>query len=258
MLLKLLNIPPEDVLKINASRDRTIEVLQPKIIGFIDLCGSPANPSGIKYVLLDEADKLSHHVQSMLRNEIETYSHCTRFLFTCNQPHKIIPAIHSRVQEIKFPTLEWGQFLLRAADVLNQEEISWDLDVLQLYAERTYPDLRKCIGLLQLNSRDRRLLLPQNDDESTKDYLLTVIDLFKSGRYLEGRKLILKRADPEEYEDLYRFFYEHLELFGSTQSQQDDALLTIRRALVHHAVVADKEINLAACITELTNIAIPI
>jgi DNA polymerase III delta prime subunit len=256
LLLRLLNIPSEDVLKINASRDRRIEELQDKIVRFIDAWA--LNDSGIKYILLDEADKLSPYAQGLLRGELEAYAHCTRFMMTCNYPNKIIPALHSRLQEIKFLALNEDDFLLRAADVLVREEVNFEAEVLMLYKERTYPDLRKCIGLLQQNTRDGNLLPPQDDDEATKDYLLEVINLFKRARYLEGRKLILAQADPEEYEDLYRFFYQHLELFGATQDQQDEALLAIRRALVHHATVADREINLAALLVELSRIATPI
>ena len=256
LLLRLLNIPSEDVLKINASRDRKIEEVQDKIIHFIDAWAF--NPTQIKYILLDEADKLSPYAQGLLRGELEAYAHCTRFMFTCNQPHKIIPALHSRLQEIKFSALDGDEFLLRAADVLVREEVTFQPEVLMLYKDRTYPDLRKCIGLLQQNSRDGHLLPPRDDDGPINDYLLKVIDLFKRGRYLEGRKLIVAQADPDDYEELYRFFYQHLDLFGSTQDQQDEALLAIRRALVYHGTVGDREINLSACIVELSRIAIPV
>ena len=255
LLLRVLEIPAEDILKINASRERKVEGLQDKLISFIDAWAF--NPSNIKYVLLDEADKLSQTAQGMLRGEMETYAHCCRFLLTCNYPNKIIPALHSRLQEIKFSALDTDDFILRAADILVQENIDFDPEVLMLYKERTYPDLRKCIGLLQQNSRDGQLHPPHEDDAATKDYLLSVIDLFKSRRYLEARKLIIEQADPDEYEDLYKFFYQHLELFGHTQDQQDEALLAIRRALVHDAAVADRELNIAACLVELTRIASP-
>ena len=255
LLLRMLDIPSEDVLKINASRERKIESLQDKLINFIDAWAF--NPSDIKYVVLDEADKLSQHAQGMLRGEMETYAHCCRFLMTCNYPNKIIPALHSRLQEIKFSALDEDDFILRAADVLLQENIDFDPEILMQYKERTYPDLRKCIGLLQQNSRDGQLCPPHEDDAATKDYLLSVVQLFKTGHYLEARKLIIAQADPDEYEDLYKFFYQNLELFGNTQDQQDEALLAIRRALVHDTAVADRELNIAACLVELTRIASP-
>ena len=256
LLLKLLGIPEEDILKVNASRDRTVDDLQPKIIRFIE--GWALNDTGMKYVMLDEADKLSPTVQSMLRGEMETHHQHTRFMLTCNYRHKILPALKSRVQELMFSALSSEEFLLRAADVLVQEEVAFTAELLVQYQERTYPDLRKCIGLLQQNSRNGQLYPPEEDEQATKDYLLEVIHLFKRGRYLEGRQLILEQADPEEYEDLYRFLYQNTELFGGTREQQDEAVLAVRRALVYHATVADREINLAALLIELCRIATPI
>jgi replication factor C small subunit len=253
LLLKMLEIPHEDLLKINASRERGIEALQDKIIGFINLW--TLNKSGLKYVLLDEADKMSPLAQGMLRAEIETYSSTCRFIFTANYPNKIIPALHGRLQEIKFSSLDNDDFIMRGADVLDQEKVVFDPEVLMAYHARTYPDLRKCIGLLQQNTIAGVLNPLRDDDDAAKDYLLQAIDLFKTGKYLEARKLIIEQADPEEYNDLYHFFYENLNMFGSTQDQQDDALLIIRKAIVFDGQVADRELNAAACLVELTRIA---
>ena len=79
--------------------------------------------------------------------------------------------------------------------------------------------------------------------------------MFRRGEYLAARKLIVTQAQIEEYPDIYRFFYQNLELWGSSQKQQDSALLIIRDAIYRHALVCDAEINLAACLCELNTIA---
>jgi len=84
-----------------------------------------------------------------------------------------------------------------------------------------------------------------------------MIGLFKQNKFIEGRKIILANARPEEYPDIYRFFYQNLYLFGEKQFQQEDALLIIRDAVVRHNTVVDQEINLAACLVELTRVVIP-
>jgi replication factor C small subunit len=252
LLLELLEIPKEDLLHINASRERKIDDLQDKIINFIDAW--VFGPTGIKYVFLDEADKLSHHSQSMLRAEIQTYSDSCRFVMTCNYSNKIIEPLRSRLQEVKFVSLDQTEFTLRAADVLIQEKVLVEPEVLLDYVARTYPDMRKCLNMLQQNSHDGMLSPPPNTVEGTQDYLLVAIDLFKAGRYLEGRKLIIDQADPEEYPEMFRFLYQHLDLFGG-QLQQDKALVAICDCLRHHSTVADQEINFAACLAELTMIA---
>jgi len=251
LLLDLLEIPQEDVLRVNASRERKIEDLQDKIIGFIDAWAF--NPSGLKYIFLDEADKLSGLAQGLLRNEMETYENC-RFLMTCNEPRKIIPALHSRLQEIKFNTLNKNAFIMRASDVLDREQIRYEPETLLGYVEQLYPDLRKCIGTLQLYCRDGILLSPP-EIETTIDYLPTVIDLFKSGRHLDARRLLINKADPDDYIGIYRSFYQHLDWFGTTEAQQDRALLAICKGMLNHNQAADQEINLAALLAELSLIA---
>lgn len=252
LLMKLLEIPHEDLMKINASRERGIEALQDKIIGFINAW--TLNKTGLKYILLDEADRLSPLAQGMLRNEMETYANTCRFLMTCNYPNKIIPALHGRMQEIKFSKLDESDFINRAADVLFAEKVTFEPEILVGYYNKTYPDLRKCIGLIQQNTIDHTLTPIREDEGAVQDYLIQAIDLFRDGKFLEGRKLIIGQADADEYNSIYRFFYENLDMFGETEGQQNDALLIIRKAIVYDGTVADREINLAAAMCELTSI----
>lgn len=253
LLLDLLAIPPEDVLKINASRERKIDALQDKIINFL---GSwTFNDTGLKYIFFDEADKLSQHAQGMLRNEMETYANDCRFIMTCNFPRQIIPPLHSRLQEIRFSSLNMEEFALRAADVLVLEGVAYDAEVLMAYVNDTYPDLRKCLGMLQLNSRDGELMPAKDTAEGTKDHVLDCVKLFKRGRYTDGRKMLIQQATPEEYPDIFRTLYQNLDLFGETETKQTKALLAIRDAARDHPVVADQEINMAALLCELAMIA---
>jgi hypothetical protein len=89
------------------------------------------------------------------------------------------------------------------------------------------------------------------EESQAKDYVIEMAALFKAGRILEGRQMLVSNAQVEEYPEVYRYLYRNLDLWGDTQNQQDDALLIIRRGLVNHALVADAEINLAATMAEL-------
>ena len=253
LLLELLEIPKEDVFHVNASRVRKPDDLHDKIINFIDAWAF--GPTGIKYIFLDEADKLTPLAQGMLRAEIQTYSDVCRFVLTCNNANKIVEPLHSRLQEIKFITLDQTEFTLRAADVLVHENIHAEPEVLLDYVVRTYPDMRKCLNALQQNSNNGVLAPPPQTMKTSRDYLPVIIDLFKAGRFLEGRKLIIDQTDPDEYPELFRFFYQNLELFGDRQLQQDKALVVICDGVRHHTTVADQEINFAACLAELAMIA---
>jgi len=255
LLLRMLGIPKGDILDINASRARGIDEIQAQIVSFASTW--PLNDTGFKYVLLDEADSLSPLAQRFLRGEMEKFEASCRFILTCNHPNRIAGAIHSRVQEMKFSALDRDEYTARAGEILTRENVEFEIEDLLGYVQITYPDLRKCIGLLQQHTQNGKLAPPPSAEEQTngKDYLLEMAGLFKARRFTEARKLIVTQAQLEEYADIYRYFYRNLELWGSTEDQQDEALLVIRRALVNHAHVADAEINLAACLVELTHVA---
>jgi hypothetical protein len=80
------------------------------------------------------------------------------------------------------------------------------------------------------------------------------VDLFKKGRVREARTLLCQSSTPEEAEDIFRWMYDNLELWGSTPEQQDQAIVIIRNGLVSNNAVADVEINLSATLIELAQI----
>jgi DNA polymerase III delta prime subunit len=207
-------------------------------------------------------DSMSPLAQRMLRSDIESYSDICRILFCCNYPQKIIPAIHDRCQKMHFEALDRDEFLTRMVQILDTENVDFidedgSLDCLQLYIDRAYPSMRKCINLVQENTLAGKLLPPKQESDNNKDYVIEMVKLFKLSKFTEARKIIVAQAQPEEYPDIYKFLYRNLDLFGDTQDQQDDALLIIRKAVVHHNMVADQEINISACLVELSRITSP-
>jgi len=114
--------------------------------------------------------------------------------------------------------------------------------------------LRKCINLLQQNSIEGALINPKQEDSGISDYRIEMIELFKQGKIQAARKLLCGRARPEEMEDIYRWMYTNLDLFGSTEEQKDSALLVIKQGLVDHVICADSEINLAAVLVKLARL----
>ena len=86
--------------------------------------------------------------------------------------------------------------------------------------------------------------------DSTEDYKLAMVALFREGKVKEARKLICEQVTLEEYEDVYRFLYRNLEFWGE-EDKQDEAILIIRNGLVKHGMIADPEINLSATLIEL-------
>jgi DNA polymerase III delta prime subunit len=252
-MLRLLGIPDADILMINASRDRLVDDIQEKIVNFVSTWAF--NDSGIKYVILDEADKLSPMAQGLLRGEIERFSDVCRFALTCNAVNKITDPIKSRCQGFHFLTLDRDDFTARAGEILVKEGIEFDVETLVSHVDATYPDMRKCIGMLQQHSTTGTLIaFAVADMEGAQDYLIDVIAMIMGGDLLGARKRLVAEAPPEDYPDIYRYFYRNLEIWSDTRQGQDEAILIIRRALVNHPNVADIEINLAACMVELSRL----
>lgn len=250
ILINELEVDEFDVLEINASRENSVDTIRDKITGFVQTM-----PFGkFKVVLLDEADYISPNGQAALRGVMETYAQTARFVLTCNYPNRVIPALHSRCQGFHIEKVDTTEFTARVATVAVTENVDIDIDTLDSYVKATYPDLRKCLNLVQMNTVDGVLQKPQESDGATADYKLQMVDLFKEGKIREARKLLCSQVRPDEMEDLFRWMYDNLELWGSTDEQQDSAILIIRNGLVNHSLVSDPEINLSATLVELTQI----
>jgi replication factor C small subunit len=251
ILVNMLDVQDTDVLSVNASKDgRKIDWLRDKLEGFCQTM-----PFGdFKVVILDEADYLNPtSVQPALRNLMEDYSHSVRFILTCNYPNRIITPLHSRCQKLHIEKTDITEFTARAATILVEENIEFDLDTLDTFVKATYPDLRKCINNIQMNSLDGKLQSAEAD-ESTLDYRIEMVNLFKKGKINEARKILCSQARPEEMEEIYRWMYDNIELFGKDDHTRDSAVLIIKQGLVDHALVSDAEINLSATLIRLARI----
>jgi DNA polymerase III delta prime subunit len=192
----------------------------------------------------------------MLRGDIETYHTTVRFILTCNYAHRIIPALKSRCHEFHINKTDRTEFTARAATVLVTENIEFDLDTLDSYVGATYPDLRKCLNQLQSNSRGGKLSQVQNTVNDQDAMLIEITDMFKAGKITEGRQQLLQflGLNPTRLEDLYRWMYQNLNLWGNTDEQRDASIIVIRNGLANLSLVGIPEISLAATMVELTQI----
>jgi DNA polymerase III delta prime subunit len=206
-----------------------------------------------KVVLLDEADYLSPNAQAALRGVMEEYSQTARFILTCNYPNRIIPAIHSRCQGFHVERTDQTEYTARVATILVEENIEFDLDTLDLYVKVAYPDLRKCIQLVQQNSTEGKLESPNKGDAGGADWKFDMVDLFKAGKINEARKMLCGKLRAEEMEEVYRWLYDNLSIFGE-ETKQDSAILIIKQGLVDHTICVDSEVNLAATLVKLARL----
>ena len=252
MLIAELDIDEYDVMFSNGSKEgRKIEWVD-KLINFCQTM-----PFGrFKIVLIDEADFLNpNSVQPALRSLMEDYSETVRFIMTCNYPNKILPALHSRCQGFHIDKTDPTEFTARAATVLVAENVEFDLDTLDSYIKATYPDLRKCLQLLQANSTTGSLIKPGENDAGVKDWKLDSVAMFKAGKTREARTLICSQATVEDMDGMFRWMYDNLELWSQDPEKQDQAITIIRNGLASVPLVADQEINVSATLVELCQLS---
>lgn len=253
VLIKELGVEEYDVLEINASRENGIDNMREKINGFVQTM-----PFGkFKVVLLDEADYLTQPSQAALRGDMETYHMTVRYILTCNYEHKIIPALrNSRCHKIHIAKPDMNEFTARAATVLVSENVEFELDTLDNYIRGTYPDLRRCLNQLQVNSSTGKLIATAETNSSEDSILVEAAQLFKSGKILEGRQQLLHYVAlyPTRIEDTYKWMYDNLDLWGTSNERRDASIIIIRNGLANLPLVGIPEISLAATMCELTTL----
>ena len=250
IILNEIGVQDTDVLFVNGSKEgRKIEWVD-RLITF---CSTM--PFGdFKVVFIDEADYMNpNSVQPALRSLLEDYSNSVRFILTCNYPNKILPPLLSRFQKFDIEKSDINQYTEKVATILINEGIAFDLDTLDLYTKKAYPDLRNCINTLQANCTNGTLMPPASTAESSNDFKINILELFSQGKINQARKLICSQILPEEIDDMYRWLYDHIEVFGDEEHQMK-AILIIKQGLVDHTLVIDPEINLAATLVRLSQL----
>lgn len=249
ILVNELEIDPYDMLFINASRENNVDIMRDKISNF----AATAPWGKTRVIILDEFDYTTQNAQAILRGLMQQYL-TTRFILTCNYSTRIIPAIHSRVQSLEINRLPMLDFTTKMAEILLAENIEFELDILDDYVRGCWPDLRKCINNCQQNCIDGKLISAQNSNNSSQDYKIESVELFKQGKFREARTLICNQICAEELEEFFTFLYKNLDLWGSTEKEKDAAILKIRNGMIQIPMAADPEILVSAVITELLNI----
>jgi DNA polymerase III delta prime subunit len=244
-----------DYIIINGSDEgRHIDTLRTTIKNFASSV-SLEGGSNHKVVIIDEADYMNaDSVQPALRNFIETFYKNCRFIFTCNFRNKIIPALHSRCTVIDFRITN-GQkvktataFLKRLGDVLKAENIEFDNKVLAELIQRHYPDFRRTINELQRYSVrgkiDSGILVSMSEINNKQ-----LISFLKDKRFGDMRKWVVQNLDKDPsslFTGIYDILYKHLQ-----PQSIPAAVLTIADYQYKSAFVADHEINMVACLTQI-------
>ena len=244
-----------DYIIINGSDEgRQIDTLRNKIKNFASTV-SLTEDANHKVVIIDEADYMNaDSVQPALRNFIETFYNNCRFIFTCNYVNKIIPALHSRCTVIDFKIVN-GQkvktataFMKRLEGILKDEKIEYEKKVLSELIQKYYPDFRRTINELQRYSVRGKIdsgILFSLSEANTKELIVSL----KDKRFNDMRKWVVQNLD-KEASFLFRTIYDVL--YTSLDSKSiPQAILILAGYQYKSAFVADQEINMVACLTEI-------
>jgi DNA polymerase III delta prime subunit len=248
----MLNECGHDCLVINGSLNGNIDTLRNDIK---DYASSVSLTGTRKYVILDEADYLNANTtQPALRNFMEEFSKNCGFILTANFKNRILPALQSRCSTIEFkipgkdkPALA-EQFLGRVVSILEAEGVPFETPVLVEIITRYFPDWRKVLNELQRYSKVGLIdtgILSISSDEQFK----TLVDLLKKKDWKSMRKWVGTNID-NDTAVIFRRLYDTASEYMKEQSIPQ-LVLTLGDYQYKAAFVADQEVNLVACLTEI-------
>ena len=250
----LCNELEADWILINGSEERNIDTLRVKIKQFASTVSLTVD-GGPKIVILDEADYLNpQSTQPALRGFIEEFSKNCRFIFTCNYKNRIIQPLHSRCSVIDF-TIEanqkpqiGSQIFQRILQILTDEKVEYNEKVVVEVINKFFPDFRRMLNEIQKYSASGKIdsgILANLDDESLNELL----SFIKEKEFSKMRKWVALNIhnDPQNlYRKIYDSFFTKFEKNSIPQ-----AIIILSDYTYKSAFVADQEVNMVACLTEL-------
>lgn len=241
-----------DYIIINGSEEGNIDTLRGKIKQF---ASSVSLQGGYKVVILDEADYLNpQSTQPALRGFIEEFSNNCRFIMTCNFKNRIIEPLHSRCSVYEFaipndqkPAIA-GMFFKRLMDILTAENVAFDKAVLAQLVERYFPDWRRVLNECQRysvsGSIDAGVLVNLGDNN-----VKSLMDKLKGKDFKGMRQWVVNNIDTEP-QAIFRAVYDKMADHVQPQSIPH-VLLILADYQYKNAFVADHEMNVVACMTEI-------
>ena len=207
-----------------------------------------------KVVIIDEADNTTNDVQLSLRTAVEEFHGNCRFIFTCNFPNKIIEPLHSRCTVIDFRVKNGskmelqGAFFLRLKQILKENKVEHDDKVLVKLIQRFYPDWRRLINECQRYASTGKIdaaILSEIADVSIDQLMYSL----KNREFTNVKKWVVNNIDGDPniiFRKIYDGLYETIKA-----SSIPEAVLILAKYQYQIAFVADQEINMLACLTEI-------
>jgi len=242
-----------DYIVINGSDDNGVEYIRVKVKNY---ASSMSLSGGRKVIIIDEADYLTHNAQAALRGSIEEFSLNCSFIFTCNFKNKIMDALHSRCSVIEFK-LQNGQkakmatqFFKRVEWILSQEGVTYDKQVVAGIITKHFPDNRRVLNELQRYSSNTDKNIDKGILALVSDVNITeLVKALKAKDFGTARKWVTNNLDSDTA-SILRKIYDNMYEFLKPEAIPP-AVLILAKYQYQSAFVADQEINMMACLTEM-------
>ena len=239
-----------DYLYINASDENSVDTVRNKVRHFASTVGF----KDLKVIILDECDYITPNAQAALRNLMETFSKHCRFILTCNYVERIIDPIQSRCQLFQIVPPSKTEVAQRLDQILEEEEINFELEDLKILINSGYPDIRRVINSAQRNVVNGKLKLDissiiQND---YKLKLLKILEVQNKKNAFKDIRQLLADNKVTDFADLFRLLYDEVDGYG--KGHVAECILIIARYELSDSQVVDKEINAMAMLIELLGV----
>jgi len=205
----------------------------------------------MKVIILDECDYITPNAQAALRNLMETFSKNCRFILTCNYVERIIDPIQSRCQSFQIIPPDRKQVAQHLANILNNENIEYDVKDIATTVNGGYPDIRRVINGAQRQVVDSKLTIDENTIVQN-DYKNQVLDILKTQdkkNSFKNIRQLLADSKVTDFSDLFRLMFDTVDDWG--QGHIAECILILSKYQQSDAVVVDKEINIMAMFVEI-------
>ena len=235
-----------DYLYINATDERSIEVMRDKVGAF----AAAGSFKPLKVVILDEATHLLQVSQVILLNMMETYSLTTRFILTGNYPERLIDPLRSRCQEFDLQPPSKKIIAQHISIILDKENIEYEIPDLVTIINKYFPDFRKIINNCQKYTIDGALRLDtmSNTDDNYQSKILDELKKPSIKSFNVIRQLIAN-AETDDFESMYVFLYDKLSEYAS--GNEGIIICHLEEYMYHATFRIDKEINIMACVAKI-------
>jgi DNA polymerase III delta prime subunit len=236
-----------DYLYINASDENSVDVVREKVKNFASTLGF----KDMKVIILDECDYITPNAQAALRNLMETFSKNCRFILTCNYVERIIDPIQSRCQSFQIIPPDRKQVAQHLANILNNENIEYDVKDIATIVNSGYPDIRRVINGAQRQVVSGKLVIDENTI-TQNDYKTKVLEILttqdKKSSFQNIRQL-LADSKVSDFSDLFRLLFDTIDDWATGHIAE--CILILSKYQQSDAVVVDKEINIMAMFVEI-------